>query len=324
MSTLTTGSVLDSNTFFRVYRNTTTVSTASKISSSTVSAGSIYSIRILNGGTGYSTGSFRIDGDGTGVASGTFTVSSGAISSMTVTTSGANYTTGIVTIVTGTGSGNAILLPRIAPVNGFGYDVVMDLPAWFAGFYGSFPYGGTLYPGVTDIPSTDTLRQVSIIRNPVVVTNTASGTGTGSATIYRCLKYLTINSGSTNVSPGDVIGAYNSTSGANARGYVDYVAVSGSTTQIYYHQNSSYVTDSTGTTNVYLTPVSFVSGASVTYTIYQKASNYTSTTSPLTISAVSGADEYTAGTGEVVFVQNRTPMIQASGENIQITAIQQF
>jgi len=37
-----------------------------------------------------------------------------------------------------------------------------------------------------------------------------------------------------------------------------------------------------------------------------------------------GSDEYSAGTGEVIYIQNRTPIYQASGQNVNVTVITQF
>jgi hypothetical protein len=311
---------LDSNQFVRIYRNATTVGTASTIIAATSSAGAVYSMRIVTGGVNYTTNStFVIDGDGTSTASGIVTAidAAGGITSTSITSYGSGYTIGAVRFTANTGSG-AILTPRIAPKNGFGYNVVSDLPSWFAGFFGSLNYSA-VYPGNSDVPSTDSIRQVTLIRNPVVFTSS-----TGSTYTYRCLKYLTINTGSgSNVASGDVIEISNS---RNSRGYVDYVVATGSTTTVYYHQNTSTFQVSGSPVNI--TPIPFTSGS--TYKVY-KYPSYTPATSTYTITSVStcpigtaGSDEYSDGTGEVIYIHNHTPIYQASGQNINFTVVTQF
>ena len=307
---------LDSNQFVQIYRNATTVGTASAITTATSSAGAVYSMRIVTAGINYTTAStFVIDGDGTSTASGIVTAvnAAGGITSVSITSSGLGYTIGAVRFTANTGSG-AVLIPRIAPRNGFGYNVVTDLPSWFAGFFGSFNYS-SVYPGNSDVPFTDNIRQVTLLRNPVVFTSS-----TGSTYTYRCLKYLTLNTGSSNVTAGDIIES------GNSRGYVDYVASTGSTTTVYYHQNTSTFQASGSPLNI--TPIPFTSGS--TYKVY-KSPNYMVSTMAYTITSVStcpigtaGSDEYSAGTGEVIYIQNRTPIYQASGQNVNVTVITQF
>ena len=69
----------------------------------TTSGGSVGSIAVTDGGTGYTTATVSISGDGTG-ATATANLSGGAITSINVTTPGSGYTTATVTI-TGDGTG---------------------------------------------------------------------------------------------------------------------------------------------------------------------------------------------------------------------------
>jgi len=328
ISSVNTSSTLDSNRFFKVYRRGTTTGSSTLITSPTASAGSIYSCRLVYGGIGYTTAStFTIDGDGSVVAAGRVTSvnQAGGILTVAITASGTGYTTGTVRFTSGTGVG-ALIYPRIAPLRGFGYDVVTDLPAWYAGYYANFSYD-TIYPGTADVPSTDQIRQISLIRNPVVFTSAS----TGSSITTRCLKYLIVNTSSTGIVAGDVIQI---TSGAesSASGYVNFVQATTSTTAIYYHQSSGTVGNTVGS-YVPLAPIP-ITTASIGATYgYRSKSNYSTLTtqSTYTISSVSitptgayGSDEYQTGTGEVLFVQNRIPIIQAPGQSEAITIITQF
>jgi hypothetical protein len=329
-SSVNTISTLDSNRFFKIYRRSTTTGTSSTISTPMSSSGAIYSCRVAYGGTGYKVGdTFNIIGDGTTTASGTVTnieQSNGAIRSVNISVSGANYQFGNVKFTSGNGS-KAIILPRIAPKEGFGYDVGNDLPAFYSGYHAKFSYD-SVYPGAADVPSKNTIRQVSLIRNPVVFISAS----TGSIVTTRCLKYIILNTASISATEGDVIEVTSGTeNGAN--GYIDFINanIPTSKTTVYYHQNSSTV--GSGSDYMPLNPKP-ITAASVgaTFGIRLASGNYSSlNSSTSTISSVSitpagtyGSDEYESGTGEVIFVQNRNPIIQTPGQITALTIVTQF
>jgi len=327
-SSVNTISSLDSNRFFKIYRRSTTTGTSSTISTPMSSAGAIYSCRVAYGGTGYAVGNtFNIIGDGTTTASGTVTAvetSNGAIRSVTISANGANYRFGTVKFTPGNGS-KAIILPRIAPKEGFGYDVGNDLPAFYTGYHAKFSYD-SVYPGSADIPANNTIRQVSLIRNPVVFISAS----TGSIVTTRCLKYIILNTTSISGVAGDVIEvASGPESGAN--GYIDFVNANtpaGKTT-VYYHQNSGTI----GSNYIPLSPKPItVASVGSTFGIrlasgdYSSLNSFTSTISSASITPVGtyGSDEYESGTGEVIFVQNRNPIIQTPGQTTSLTIVTQF
>lgn len=316
-----TSSTLDSNQFFKIYRRATTTGTSSANTSSTFtnSAGGIYSCRVVGGGLGYSTAStFVVDGDGSGAAGiVTSTSSQGAILSVTMTAAGLSYTTGVVRFTSGQGTSPATILPRIAPRDGFGYDLTDNLPCFYAGFYGKFDYDST-YPGTMDVPAQDQIRQISLIRNPVVFTSSS-----GSAITFRCLKSLTISTGSGEGLPavGDVIELTStSAAGYRARGWIDHVNTSANTSVVYYHQNSSRF----GLNGESITPIPFSTGSG--YAIWPKSTFYAAPTtySNRSITAVTVSEEYVGGTGQVIYVQNRIPMTQYPGQSEALTIITQF
>ena len=316
LASITTNSTLDSNQFIRVYRNATTSTasgTSSRITTPTSSAGVIYSMRIAAGGAGYKYGdSFTIDGDGvvtaSGIVTGINTSAGGTITAVQIGNPGYGYTIGSTRFTSGTGK-SAVLIPRIGPINGFGYDVASNFPSWYAGFYATFPYS-TVYPGTTDVPGADTIRQVSLIRNPVVYTST-----TGSTYTFRCLKYVIVNTSSASVSIGDVIEASNL-----GRGFVDYVDSTGSNSTVYYHQNSStFNSDVLGSLNI--TPIPLSTGS---FAVYRRVNGYAKVTSSYAITSASRSEEYEPNTGEVIFIQNRTPITQVAGQNVNVTVVTQF
>jgi hypothetical protein len=315
-----TSSTLDSNQFFKIYRRATSTGTSTTITAPTLSAGAIYSCRVVSGGFGYRAtapiSTFSIDGDGSGATGKVTSVDGvGAIQTVAMLTSGSGYTTGVLNW-TNPGSSPAIILPRISPQNGFGYDVVSDLPAFYAGFYGNFAYD-TVYPGTADLPSTDQIRQISLIRNPVVFNSSS-----GSSITYRCLKSLVLNSSSGSLPvAGDVIEQVSGT-GAGARGYVDFVNINtpASSTTVYYHQNSSTF----GTAGLNLTPIPFTNGNIKYYSKPQYSSPATTPSPTVAITSTLSSQEYVNGTGEVLFVQNRVPITQAIGQTEAITIVTQF
>jgi len=316
-----TSSTLDSNQFFKIYRRATSTGSSSTITTPMASAGAVYSARIVSGGLGYTTASkFVIDGDGSGAAGIVTSVNGvGAIQTVVMTTSGSSYTIGAIHFTSGAGTSPAIILPRIAPRNGFGYDVTSDLPAWYAGFYANFGYDA-IYPGSMDVPSTDQIRQISLIRNPIVFNSSA-----GSSITYRCLKTLVISTSSSNApDSGDIIEQTTGT-GQGAKGYVDFVNIGSpvsTMSTVYYHQNSSIYVGASAITPTATIP--FTSQSS--YKIYRKP-GYTTTVSPggtTKIVNTASSDEYVGGTGEVLFVQNRVPITQAPGQTESITIVTQF
>lgn len=319
-STGNTSSTLDSNQFFKIYRRATTTGSSALITAPTSSAGAIYSCRVVSGGAGYTTAStFLIKGDGTSATGRVTSIGlGGVIVSVDMTANGSGYTTGAVEFNVSLGTTTAIIVPRIAPQNGFGYDVTSDLPAHYAGFYANFAYDA-VYPGAADVPSTDQIRQVSLIRNPVVFASTS-----GSTITYRCLKSLVINTTSTANLPdfGDVIEQTAGGSGETARGYVDIVKIGTSSAIVYYHQNSSTF----GSAGLNITPIPFNAAPSL-YKIYRKP-DYTidipSGGTPPTIQSVTSSEEYVAGTGEVIYLQNRVPITQAPGQTETLTIVTQF
>ena len=314
-----TSSTLDSNQFFKIYRRATSTGSSSTITTPTASAGKIYSCRVVagQGGSGYTTSStFAVDGDGASAAGRVTSIdpSSGAILTVAMTNSGTTaYTTGVVRFVTNAGTSPATILPCIAPANGFGYDVTSDLPAFYAGFYGLFSYD-VIYPGTADVPSSDQIRQLSLIRNPIVSTSSS-----GSSITYRCLKSLTLTDTTSPIpEAGDIIEQGSGTAGS-ARGWVDHVAG----TKVYYHQNSSTF----GSTGENITPKAFTAPTATAFRIWRKSGGYSSAISAGTTIVANGvapAEEYTAGTGEVIFVQNRVPITQAPGQSEAITIVTQF
>jgi hypothetical protein len=121
--------------------------------------GDIYTIKVVNGGSGYTSATVVIDGNGTG-ATATATLSGGVVTGITVTNVGSNYNVAKVTI-TGNGTG-ATAVAVLSPPNGHGYDPVAELGGEFV--LVSFTLvGDEENTFIVD----DDFRQISLIKNPL-------------------------------------------------------------------------------------------------------------------------------------------------------------
>ena len=121
-------------------------------------AGKIYTIKVVNGGSGYTSATVTITGNGTG-ATATATLSSGVITAINITNSGSNYSVAKVTI-TGNGTG-ATATATLSPFGGHGYNPVSELGGEF--IMASFTLVGD-EEGTFIV--NDDFRQVSLIKNP--------------------------------------------------------------------------------------------------------------------------------------------------------------
>ena len=187
-----------------------------------------------------------------------------------------------------TGSG-AVIVPHIAPLRGFAHEPSRVLPSWFIGI--AIDAADDISNDGFYIP----YRQISVLKG-VQYDESASPDSLAAA------RYLTLASTpSSSISVGDKITF--GTTGITA--YFDsYVVVeneSGSSRRLYFHQNSTTgygdipsngsITDSKGMT--------------VQYTSIHN-------------------NEYIAGSGDVIFTENRKPINRQSGQTEEIKIIIQF
>lgn len=274
----------------------------------TTEVGKVLRVDIISGGSGYTTGQNQnlvIYGDDNGstprAGNLTVNVSTGSSTSITSAVVGSSNNTGFTygnvleSDITGPGSGASFRVV-VAPSAGFGGSSNFNiLPLWFLGFPALFSEdGGGDWPiSLTDI--TD-YRQISLIRNPDF--NTSS---TGDYV-------LTLRSASYTGTP-TAGGILKSTVAGGPTVYVDYVDSVGG--KVYFHTsvsasnfNSSEI-PSTGSSTFTAYTSSGTSGGSVT------------------LSSLS-EPEYERGTGEVVFFENRAPIVRSDGQTEDIKVVIQF
>ena len=265
--------------------------------------GLLYGFSIKDGGIGY-----------TGINSATFTAqqvgnatpieitcgvtanAAGTIESVTLP-SGYSYTDilskniiGGAFTFTEEGTG-AIIIPNIAPVDGFAYEPSRTLPAWYAG----------ISIDVVDNISNDGFfipyRQISVIKN-LEYDQTLINVDTLGA-----LRYLIISSApAVTTAVGEIISFDSSVATAYFDSYAA-VDVDGDTEhRIYFHQNNS-----TG------------------YGAIPSSGTFTNSTSVTAIAYSSVEEgEYVQHSGDIVFMENRKLIARQSGQTEEIKIIIQF
>lgn len=175
------------------------------VASNNLSAGSLESFRLTNGGTNYpanTTIAVVITGDGAGAAANAYTNGSGVVTHIEPTTGGSGYTYAYAilpapdTVPGGSTGTTATALPNISPVGGHGFNNINELFARYAMVQVQFVYGES-----GNISTATSFRQVALVRNPTLYGSTAIA----SAASYRQTYILTLTSTSGAFAPGDLV-----------------------------------------------------------------------------------------------------------------------
>lgn len=143
--------------------------------------GAIFNFKLTAGGTGYGAnlvnqaGIATVKGDGAGCTVGVFTDGDGAITKLQVNNIGSGYTWANITFITGT---SAAATAIISPPKGLGVDPVSDLNAFNIITNVRFEYADG-----DDFPVTNDYRRIGMIVNPAQygAPNTPLATSTASA-----------------------------------------------------------------------------------------------------------------------------------------------
>tara|TARA_B110000211_G_scaffold81251_1_gene95133 strand:- start:8511 stop:9875 length:1365 start_codon:yes stop_codon:yes gene_type:complete len=257
--------------------------------------GAIYNIKVINGGTGYSasdTFTVTITGDGASAAvvDANVTVAGGVITKLLVSTPGTGYSKAKVVITSdGSGSG-ATARAIIGPKNGFGYDARQDM----RGHYITINASLTGNENDTFITGNE-FRQLGIVRNPYNFGTTTVSTG-GSLRATYSLTLSGPPAAGEFLNDSVIVG-----SSSAALGVVDdYDATNGI---VYYHQN-----ETTGFGTFTVSDNVKINGTSNT------ARNVTAVGNP-------GVEH---GSGEVIFVENRTAVNRADDQIETVKLVLEF
>ena len=299
------------------------VSTDSTVSAAAVD-GALDTILVVAGGSGYTLSSgttitsIPIRGDGSGgVAS--VTLTSGAITAATVTTAGTGYTYAYIrsadvvaaTNAGGNGSGcnlNVIIPPK----GGHGKDAIKEL----GGFFVMMNTDLTGSEGTSDILATNDFRTVGIVRDPTNFGTTTVSTGT----TLRGAKAIKIASSPT---PGTfTIDEEINQASTGAVGRV--VSWDSDNKILYYCQTRfpDYGTDTNGNLTAF-------SGANVITGQSSSATATPDTSSSATVNAVVFSSGYSnqeiqPDSGDIIYVEHRSPISRASDQTENIKLIIEF
>jgi len=302
-----------STDFMAVSTNTTVSSAATD--------GAINIVKIKSAGTGFTTTSgttisaIPIRGDG---SSGTVSVeiSGGAIDSVTVTNIGSGYTFGYITVAdinagtnsAGGGSG-AELDCIIEPKGGHGSNAIEELGGYFVMLNTNFEASEAANSG--DFTTANDFRRVVLLRDP------KSGGSAASANTLRGTKAVLVTSPSGNFTVDEEINQ--ATTGAVGK----VVEWDSSNNILYYIQTrfNDEGVDSNGNLTAF----------SGTNTITGQGSGVTATpsSSSTTVDSVVFTSGYNSGEidadeGDVIYIENRSPITRASDQTENVKLVIEF
>jgi len=291
------------------------VATDSTVSAAAVD-GAVNIIKIKTAGTGGTDGTHTgvaIRGDGSsGVCS--VTVSSGAVTAVTVTTPGTGYTYGYVRVADivsagATGLSGTELDVIIEPKGGHGFNAIKELGGFFVMMNANFEAGETSNSG--DFTTANDFRKVMLMRD------INSGGSAATATTLRNTKAVLVTSPSGNFTVDEEINQ--ATTGA-----VGKVVEWDSSNNILYYIQTRF-NDEGADSNGNLTAFSG------TNTITGQSSSVTATpsSSSTTVDSVVFTSGYNAGeinadTGDIMYVENRSPITRAADQTENVKLIIEF
>ena len=296
-------------------------STDSTVSAAAVD-GALDTILVVAGGTGYtlSTGStitgIPIRGDGSGGVC-SVTISSGAISAATVTTAGTGYTYAYIRsadVVAGTnaagGGSGCNLNVIIPPKGGHGYDALKELGAYYVMINKSL----TGAEGTSDIGVNNDFRRIGLVRNPYNYGTTT----VASATTRRQIFAAVFSS---------VSGTFTADEEINqaSTGAVGKVIEYDSTNKILYWYQTRFPdvgTDTNGNATAF-SGANAITGQSSSASATPNTSNST-TTNAVVFSSGYSTPELVADSGDILYVEERSPITRASDQTENIKLIIEF
>ena len=278
--------------------------------------GAIDIVKIKTAGSGGTDGThtgISIKGDGSG-GTVSVTVNSGVVSAVTVTAGGSGYTYGYIRnadIVSAgaTGLSGAELDVIIGPKGGHGEDAVKELGGYYVMLNTNFEAGETANTG--DFTTANDFRRVALMRD------INSGGSAATSTTLRGTKAVLVTSPSGNFTVDEEINQ--ATTGAVGK----VVEWDSSNNILYYIQTrfNDEGLDSNGNL------VDF----SGTNTITGQSSSVTATpsSSTTTVDSISFTSGYNSGeidedTGDVLYIENRSPITRASDQTENVKLIIEF
>ncbi|SVB52133.1 uncharacterized protein METZ01_LOCUS204987, partial [marine metagenome] len=296
-------------------------STDSTVSAAAVD-GALDTALVVAGGSSYSLSSgstisaIPIRGDGSsGVAS--VTIASGAVSAVSITTAGTGYTYAYIRnadIIAATNAGGAgsganinVIIP---PKGGHGYNALKELGAYYVMINKSL----TGAEGTSDIGVNNDFRRIGLVRNPYNYGTTT----VASATTRRQIFAAVFSS---------VSGTFTADEEINqaSTGAVGKVIEYDSTNKILYWYQTRFPdvgTDSDGNLTAF-SGANAITGQSSSAAATPNTSNSTTTNAVVFASGYS-TPELVADSGDILYVEERSPITRASDQTENIKLIIEF
>lgn len=298
--------------------------------------GKIETVTIRNRGAGYpqtkTYSGIPILGDGKNGEVTIFTNSFGEVSDILVTDGGSGYTKGTIRFEPGApnipeelfiGEGNVaefdVIIP---PKGGHGYDIYHELGAYRVLIYSRFETDSNN----PDVFVGNDFATVGILNNPVVQNNLSYVSGlkglklTGGNSTYTVDQKITQNIGAGKTAIGFVASWNNDTKVLRY-----YQSVGAANSSVGYELHDFTSTPSTGgnliiqnTSGVSLSIDTSFNGSTITINndrIYNLGSNY--------VAGISSS-EYAPGTGDLIYIDNRQPIIRSLSQKEDIKIILEF
>src|SRR6056300_1336589 len=282
-------------------------------------------IKVKTGGTGYTTSgasgtgtitSVPIRGDGSS-GTATVTIASGIITSVAVSAAGSGYTYGYITNAdiqsqgggTGTGAELDVIIP---PKDGHGKDAVKELGGFFVMLNVNFE--GSETGSGSDVTVANDFRRVALIRDP------DSGGSAASATTLRATKAIRMSASPT---PGTF--TVDEEINQATTGAVGKVVEWDATNRILYYIQTRF-NDEGADSNGNLTAFS---GANVITGQSSSATGTPSSTASETANNVTFTSGYAnpeiePDDGDIVYIENRSPITRASDQTENVKLVIEF
>ncbi len=291
------------------------VATNSTVSSAAVD-GAVNIIKIKNAGSGGTDGThtgIAIRGDGSGGVC-SVTVSSGAVTAVTVTTPGTGYTFGTVSNAQIVAAGATSLTGAeldviIEPKGGHGFNAVEELGGFYVMMNTSLE--GTESANTGDFSVANDFRKITLIRDP------NSGGSAASANTLRATKAVNLTGVSGTFTVDEEINQ--ATTGAVGK----VVEWDSSNSILYYIQtrHNDEGVDSNGDQTAF-SGTNAITGQSSSAT--GTPTTTTSTINSQSFTSGYSASEIDADSGDILYIENRAPITRAADQTENIKLVIEF
>ena len=295
------------------------VSTDSTVSGAAID-GEINIVKIKTAGTGGTDGTHTgipIRGDGTVAGAVSVTIASGAVTAVSVTTEGQGYTYGYITLADINANGGGSLTGTeldviIPPQGGHGFDAPKELGGFFLMLNQSLE--GTETANSGDYTASNDFRKIILIRDP------KSSGSIATATTLRGTKAIKIASSPT---PGTFTADEKITQATT--GAVGKVVEWDSANNILYYIQTGFTdagVDANGDKSAF-SGANVITGATSGATATPDSSSSATVNNVVFVSGYSSA-ELDENSGDVIYIENRAPIVRAADQTENIKLIIEF